>query len=201
MDASILPAGSYSYEIRHDGELLAFEESRLEGTTIIAARRSADGLSHNRVEAALDAELRVCRLTLSYSSSLFTRKATYEALEDNLRGRISAMAGHNELVVKLGRFREIDAAGFLVFRALIVGHMRRRGENRWTGRVAVIDANTLAAASIKQNCARRDGSQYEWIYEPRMGDTEQIELDEAGRIIHRHDNRGITADLVATVEP
>ena len=192
----MLPIGNYFYQIRHHGELIAFEDSRFDTALIVASRRSVDGLSRHQTEAALDLEHRVCRVTLSYSSSLFTRKASYEAVEDNFRGRISGLAGRNEIVVKLGRFREIDAAGFLIFRALIIGHVRQRGDERWTGRVAVIDPNTLAGASVKQNCARRDSSGHSWIYEPRMGDTEQIELDEAGRIVRQRGNRGFTAELM-----
>lgn len=192
----MLPVGNYSYEIRLDGEVVAVEDSRFEPALIVASRRSADGRSRHKVEAALDGDYRVCRVTLSYLSSLFTRKARYEAMEDNLRGRISGLAGRNEVVVKLGRFREVDVAPFVIFRALIIGHMRLRGDERWTGRVAVIDSNTLAASSVKQNCARRNNSGGAWIYEPGMGDTEQIELDEAGRIVRRRDNRGVTAELM-----
>jgi hypothetical protein len=192
----MLPIGNYSYEIRLNGELVAVEDTRFDAAMIVAARRSADGLSRHQVEAALNPEHRVYRATLSYSSSLFTRKASYEAVDDNLRGHIVGLAGRNEIVVKLGRFREIDAAGFVIFRALIIAHVRLRGDQRWTGRVAVIDSSTLAAASVKQNCARRNGSERSWTYEPRMGDSEHIELDEAGRIVHRRDNRGITAELI-----
>jgi hypothetical protein len=192
----MIPIGNYSYEIRLHGALVAFEDSRLDAAAIVASRRSADGLSRHQVEAALDAEQRVCRVTLSYSSSLFTRRASYEAVEGNLRGRISGLAGRNEIVIKLGRFREVDAAGFLIFRALIIDHVRVRGDEHWTGRVAVIDPNTLAAASIKQNCAQRNSSEQSWIYEPRMGDTEHIELDEAGQIVRRRDNRDITAERI-----
>jgi hypothetical protein len=191
----MLPIGNYSYEIRLDGQVVAFEESHFDPAIIVASRRSADGLSRHGVEATLDADNRICRVSLSYSSTLFTRKATYEVVEDNLRGRITGLAGPNELVVKLGRFREIDAAGLLIFRALIIDHVRLRREERWTGRVALIDPSTLAAASVKHNCARRHNSERFWTYEPRMGDREQIELDEAGRIVHRRDNRGITAEL------
>src|SRR5262249_14748901 len=166
--------------------------------TIVASRRSTSGLSRHNLEAKLNSDGRVRRVSLSYSSSLFTRKASYEAVDDNLRGRISGLAGRAEALVTLGRFREVDAAGFLIFRALIIGHVRHRGDERWTGRVAVIDANTLAAALIKQTCARRDHVGRCWIYEPRMGDTEQIELDEAGRIVRRRDNRGVTAELITT---
>jgi hypothetical protein len=192
----MLPIGNYSYEIRLDGAVVAFEDGRFDGATMVGVRRAADGLSRHQVEAALNADHRVYRITLSYSSSLFMRKASYEAVEDNLRGRISGLASRNEIVVKLGRFREVDPAGFLIFRALIIDHVRLRGDERWTGRVAIIDPNTLAAAPVKQNCARRDNSGRSWIYEARMGDTEQIELDEAGRIAHRRDNRGIIAKLM-----
>jgi len=136
------------------------------------------------------------RLILNIASIASRFHIRAEAVEDNLRGRISGLAGRNEIVVKLGRFREVDAAGFLIFRALIIGHIRLRGDEHWTGRVAVIDPNTLAAASVKQNCAQRNSSERSWIYEPRMGDTEHIELDEAGRIIRRRDNRGVTAELM-----
>lgn len=194
----MLPAGNYSYEVRLRGELIAFEDGRYDAATIVAARRSTDGLSRHQVEAALDAEHRICRLTLSYASSLFTRKATYDAVQDDLRGRVSGLSGRNEIAVKLGRFREVDAAGFIVFRALIIDHVRERGNARWIGRVAVIDPNTLVAASVKHNCARLENSDNSWIYEARMGDTEQIDLDQTGRILRRSDNRGITAELTST---
>jgi hypothetical protein len=193
----MLPLGNCSYEVRLRGELIAFEDSRYDAALIVAARRSADGLSRHQVEAALDAKHRICRLTLSYSSSLFTRKASYDAVEDDLRGRVSGLAGRNEIAVKLGRFREVDAAGFIIFRALIIDHVRERGNAHWTGRVAIIDPNTLVAASVKHNCARRENSENCWIYEPRMGDKEQIDLDQAGRILRRSDNRGITAELIS----
>jgi hypothetical protein len=194
----MLPIGNYSYEIRLNGELVAFEDTRCDTAMIVAARRSANGLSQHQVEAALNSEHRICRVTLSYSSSLFTRKASYAAAEDSLRGQIVGLAGRNEIVIKLGRFREIDAAGFLIFRALIIAHVRLRGEQHWTGRVAVIDSSTLAATSVKQNCGWRNGSDRSWTYEPRMGDREHLELDEVGRIVHRRDNRGITAELIMT---
>jgi hypothetical protein len=192
----MLPLGNYSYEIRLDGQLIAYEEINFDQASIVGSRRSADGLSRHNVEATLDAGHHVRHVTLSYSSSLFTRKASYEAIEENLRGRISGLAGRNEIVITLGRFREIDPAGFLIFRALIIGHIRKRRDERWTGRVAVIDPHTLVAASVKQNCARRNTSRYSWIYETRMGDREEMELDEAGRILRCHDNRGVTFELI-----
>jgi hypothetical protein len=192
----MLPIGKYEYEIRLEGELVAVEQSSFDAATIIAARRSADGRSRHRLEAALDTDNCVRSVKLSYTSSLFTRKASYETVDDHFSGRISGVAGRNEVAVKLGRFHEVDVAGFLIFRALIIGHVRLRGVEPWTGRVAVVDPNTLAVALIKQNCARRNHSDDSWIYEPGMGDAEQIELDQAGRIVRRRDNRGLTAELM-----
>jgi hypothetical protein len=194
----MLPSGNYSYEIRLDGELIAYEDSNFDRALIVGSRRSADGRSRHKVEARLDADHHVRHVTLSYSSSLFTRKATYEAVDENLRGRVSGLAGRNEMVVALGRFREVDPAGFLIFRALIIGHICQRCEERWTGRVAVIDPNTLVPASIKQNCARRSISERSWIYEPRMGDREEIELDHEGRILRCRDNRGVSAEPIVS---
>jgi hypothetical protein len=192
----MLAAGSYFYEIRVDGKIVAVEESRVDTNMIAAVWRSVDGRNRHEVGAALDPEQRLDTIALSYSSSLFTRKASYKSVDDNLRGRITGLAGRNEITVQLGRFREVDVAGFLIFRALIIDHIRVRGATRWTGRVAVIDSSTLVATSLKQNCARRGDSELSWVYEPRMGDTEQIELDRAGRIVHQHDTRGFTARLV-----
>jgi hypothetical protein len=195
----MLPTGNCSYEIRRDGEVIAWEQSNFDPPRIVASRRSADGHNEHRLEAWLDAGHRVQRLFLSYSATLFTRKATYEVVDDNLRGRISGVAGTDEMVVRLGRFREVDPAGFLIFRALIISHVRERQNERWTGRVAVIDASTLAATSVKQTCARQKLSWYSWTYEPRLGDREEIELDEAGRVRWCHDNRGTTAKLVSGI--
>jgi hypothetical protein len=195
--SSMLTVGSYFYEITVDSKVIAIEESKFNANVIVATRRSADGLSKHHVEAALDAEQRIQTVALSYSSSLFTRKANYQTVDDTIHGRISGLAGRNEIAVQLGRFREVDVAGFLIFRALVIDHIRLRGVTQWTGRVAVIDSNTLVATSVKQNCARRDKSELSWVYEPRMGDTEEIELDGGGRIVHRHDSRGFTARLIA----
>src|SRR5690242_9753147 len=142
----MLPIGNYSYEIRLDGQLIALEETSFDVTAIAGARRSADGLSRHYVEATLDSAFRLRRITLSYSSSLFTRRANYQVMEENLRGRISGVATGNEVVIQLGRFREVDPAAFLIFRALIIGHIRERQDEHWTGRVAVIDPNTLSPA-------------------------------------------------------
>lgn len=193
----MLACGHYTYEIRLDGEIVAFEEARVEPLLIVASRRSADGLSRHRLEAALDSDHRVCRVSLSYSTSLFTRKAIYEAVEDSLRGRITGLAARNEVAVRLGRFREVDAAGFLIFRALIINHMQARGDDRWTGRVAVIDPTTLVGASIKQTCYRQENTEHSWIYEVRMGDAELLNLNREGHIVRRRDRRGLSAELIA----
>jgi hypothetical protein len=191
----ILPAGAYRYEIRRGGDRIASEETRLGDGTIAGSRRSADGLTRYELDAAIDAEGLVRRVSVRYASSLFKRNVTYEADGEMLRGSVSALAGRNEVVIKLGRFREIDVAGFVIFRALTIMHMQVRGTARWTGRVAVIDAGTLVAAALKQNCRREDESGRRWLYEPRMGDAEEIELDEAGRIVRRRDNRGVETVL------
>ena len=193
----MLASGDYRYEILLNGEVGAVEETQVQPFLIAASRRSTDGVSRHRLEAVLDTEHSVCRVNVSYSTSLFTRKASYEAVEDNLHGRISGLSVRNEVAVKLGRFREVDAAGFLIFRALVLSHVRVRGDDRWTGRVAVIDPTTLGAASVKQTCFRQNDAGRSWIYEARMGDTEQIELDQDGHIVRRRDRRGLTAELIA----
>jgi hypothetical protein len=192
----IITDGDYRYEIRHAGDLIAIEQARLSGDTLTATRRSADGFSRHEVEALLDAEGRVRHLSLRYSSTLFKRSAVYDAVEETLRGSVSALAGRNEIVVKLGRFREVEVADLTIFRMLLLMHARQRGQARWTGRVAVIDGNTLVAASFKQNCGQRDAVGRMWVYEPRMGDSEEIELDQAGRILRRRDNRGTETTLI-----
>ena len=86
--------------------------------------------------------------------------------------------------------REIDAADFVLFRSLIIAHLRERGQMRWTGRVASIDAATLVASSNKQSARAADKSALRWTYEARMGDSEHIEIDSEGRILIRRDNWG-----------
>src|SRR5438445_6096499 len=128
----ILPAGVYRYELRRGGDRIASEETRLGDGTITGSRRSADGLTRYELDAAIDAEGLVRRVSVRYASSLFKRNVTYEADGEMLRGSVSALAGRNEVVIKLGRFREIDAAGFVIFRALTIMHMQVRGTVRWT---------------------------------------------------------------------
>lgn len=192
----ILPSGAYRYELRRAGAVLAIENSRLGDGVLEVERVPTDGLSRLAVEAALDAAGNVSRISLRYTANLFKRNATYEADGENFRGSVSAMAGRNEIVIKLGRFREVDVAGLVIFRALVLAHLRARGQSRWTGRVAVIDPSTLVAASLKQNCRRTDTDGLRWLYEPRMGDAEEIELDDAGHIVRRRDDRGTEAILL-----
>jgi len=88
-------------------------------------------------------------------------------------------------------------ADMVIFRALTIAHIRERGQTRWTGRVAAIDPNTLVAATSKQSCRQRGNDPHVWIYEPRMGDSEEIEIDDSGLVIRRRDSRGIETVLVS----
>ena len=197
----MIPAGDYRYEIRRDGETIALEDTHLRADSASAIRRSGDGRTRHELEAAIGPGGVIMRVAIRYTSVLFNRNAVYEAADDNLRGSVSAMAGRNEVIVKLGRFREIDAAGFAFARALIIAHVRARGQPRWTGRVAVIDPATLVAAALKQNCRARDAVGGLWTYEPRMGDAEELELDGDGRLLRRRDSRGSETVLVSFEPP
>ena len=191
----LIPPGSYRYEIRRDGAVFAIEEARYANGVITGLRRTLDGANLHEVEAVLDADETVQRVSVRYNRGLFKRSAVYDAADDALRGSVSAVAGHNEVVVKLGRFREIDA-DLLLFRALILAHVRARGQVRWTGRVAIIDPHTLVAAALKQNCRQTDQAGLRWAWEARMGDSEELELDAAGRILRQRDSWGVIKVLV-----
>ncbi len=190
----LLTPGDYRYEIRRDGAVIAVEQERYAAGAITGERRTTDGANTHQVDAVLDAD-NVTRVSVRYNRGLFKRTAVYDADDEILRGSVSAVAGHNEVVVKLGRFREIDA-DLVLFRALILAHIRARGQFRWTGRVAIIDPNTLVAAALKQNCRRRDDAGLRWAWEARMGDADEIELDSAGRIVRQRDSWGIDKVLV-----
>ncbi|HLW72229.1 MAG TPA: hypothetical protein VKS22_16585 [Candidatus Binataceae bacterium] len=203
----MLGAGAYRYEIRQGATVVAVEEARVAPKAITATRREADGLTVREADATLDDAGRIERISLRYASSLFRRDASYRADGDSFRGNVSAMAGRNEIVIKLGRFGEIDGADLTIFRALILAHVRERGQIRWTGRVAVIDHNTLAAASLKQTCRLGDargaalgvsvpGDGSLWIYEARMGDVEEIAVDRTGSVVRRRDSRGSESRLI-----
>ncbi len=189
-----LPIGNYRYEIRSGGQVVAVEEAAFDGQTLSGLRQSTDGSSRNEVVAEISHEGLVHRVRLRYVRGPFSRNATYEASEDFLRGSVSALGGRNAVTAKLGRFREVDA-DFVIFRAMTIAHIRARGQTRWTGRVATIDSATLVASSNKQSARAADQSGLRWIYEPRMGDLEEIELSPDGRIVSRRDNRGGEAIL------
>ncbi len=195
----LIAQGEYRYEIRRDGVIIALEQERYDAGIISGQRQTIDGANLHAVEALLDADETVKRVSVRYNRGLFKRSAVYVADDEALRGSVSAVASHNEVVVKLGRFREIDA-DLILFRALILAHVRARGQSRWTGRVAIIDPNTLVAAALKQNCRRSDEAGLRWAWESRMGDSDEIELDTAGRIIRQRDSWGIIKVLVDFAE-
>lgn len=192
----LLAPGEYRYEIRRDGAVIAIERECYCAGAITGERRTVDGANVHEVDATLDDDEKITRVSVRYNRGLFKRTAVYHAADETLRGSVSAVAGHNEVVVKLGRFREIDA-DLILFRALILAHVRARGQLRWTGRVAVIDPNTLVAAALKQNCRSRDDTGLRWAWEARMGDADEIELDSAGRIVRQRDSWGVDKVLVA----
>lgn len=185
----LIPDGDYRYEILRGGELIAVEEESLRASAIRGIRRPAGGSSFYEVEAELDEAGLIRRVVARYNRGPFVRSATYESAGDFLRGSISAVGGRNDVTTKLGRFREIDA-DLVICRALTIAHIRERGASRWTGRAAIIDPNTLVAATHKQTCRRRSDDPHFWIYETRMGDSEEIEIDDEGRVLIRRDNRG-----------
>ena len=192
----LIPDGDFRYEIRRAGELIATEEESLAAGKIRGVRHPASGSNVYEVEAELDPAALVCRLVVRYSRGPFVRNATYESSDDFLRGNVSAMGSRNNLTTKLGRYREVDA-DLVIFRALTIAHIRARGQSRWTGRIAAIDVNTLVAATSKQTCRQRGNDPHVWIYEPRMGDSEEITIDDSGCILRRHDARGIDTILVS----
>jgi len=192
----LIADGELRYEIRRAGELIAVEDEGLAAGRIHGIRRPASGSNVYQVDAELDDAGLVRRVAVSYRRGPFTRNASYESAGDFLRGSVSAMGGRNNLTTKLGRYREVDA-DLIVFRALTIAHIRQRGQTRWTGRVAAIDPNTLVAATVKQSCRQRGNDPRVWIYEPRMGDSEEIEIDESGLVLRRRDSQGIETVLAA----
>jgi hypothetical protein len=183
----IPPSGDYRYELMSGGQVVAVEEARLTADRLTGARVSQSG--RYDVEATLAPDSSVSSLSIRYVRGPFSRAASYRAETDLLRGSVGALAGQNATETKLGRLREVDA-DLILFKALIIGHARLRGQTRFTGRIATIDPNTLVASSPKQTYRQRDASGLRWLYEPRMGESEQIELDDQGRIVRRIDRRG-----------
>jgi hypothetical protein len=196
----LIADGEFRYDIRKAGELIAVETEMLAWGLIRGVRRPASGSNVLEVEADVDEAGLVRRVAASYSRGPFTRHATYESADSFLRGNISTGGSRNELTAKLGRYGEVDA-DLVIFRALIIAHVRQRGQTRWTGRVVAIDPDTLVAATSKQTCRQRASDPHMWIYEPRMGDAEEIEIDDSGIVIRRRDSRGIETVLVSRTEP
>ncbi|MGA9721816.1 MAG: hypothetical protein WBQ86_05140 [Candidatus Binatus sp.] len=191
----LIADGEFRYEIRRADELIAVESETLAWGKIHGVRRPASGTNVYEVEAELDDASIVRRVVVSYSRGPFARNASYESIDNFLRGNISAGGSRNDLTTKLGRYGEVDA-DLIIFRALTIAHIRERGQTRWTGRVAAIDPNTLVAATSKQSCRQRGNDPHLWIYEPLMGDAEEIEIDDSGRLLRRRDSRGVETVLV-----
>ena len=103
--------GSYRYELRSGDDVTAIEEARMDERALSATRRNRDGLTTCRANAVLDDASRIVAIELRYTSTLFKRDARYRADGESLRGSISVMAGRNEVIVKLGRFGEVEVAG------------------------------------------------------------------------------------------
>lgn len=197
-----IPYGTYRYEIRRAGALTAVEEAFIAPGQLRGERRTAESANLHAVEATLAADDAIVRIALRYQRGMFKRDAVYEAVDETLQGSVSAVAGRNEVIVKLGRFRELDA-DLVICRALIIARTRARGQRRLTGRVAVIDPNTLVAASYKQTYNQVDDAGLRWRREARMGESEAIELDADGRIARIRDEWGCEARLAkfAPAEP
>lgn len=192
----LIADGDFRYEIRRAGELIAVETETLAWGIIRGVRRPASGSNVYEVEAELDEAGLVRRVAVNYSRGPFTRNATYEAADNFLRGSVGAGGSRNDLTTKLGRYGEVDA-DLVIFRALTIAHIRERKQTRWTGRVAAIDPSTLVAVTSKQSCRQRGSDPHLWIYEPRMGDSEEIEIDEAGIVRRRRDSRGVETVLIS----
>jgi len=199
-DSSLLasatpPHCEYRYELRRDGRLVATEQAMLSATRLRGVRLLSDGGERYEVEAELDDGGRMKSAVLRYSRRPFSRSARYQVSDEFLRGSLSALGGRSDLIVKLGRFREIDA-DLVLFKALIIAHTRARGQARFTGRVVSLNSTTLAPASHKQTYRQLDADGLKWSYEPRMGDAETIEIDEHGTIVRIRDHRGSESVLV-----
>ena len=198
--SAALPIGEYRYELRCGAELIATEEETLTVGFVRGVRRTAGGSNHYEVEARLDPDGSIAAIAVRYSRGPFRRSASYQVTDDLMRGHLIAAGGREEVSCKLGRMREIDA-DLMLCKALIVAHVRARGQARWIGRVAVINPDTLIAASFKQTYQRRDEAGRLWVFEPRMGDMEELELDEAGRITRRRTRDGVETTLVEFTHP
>jgi len=185
----LLPEGEYRYEIRRGAEVIAQEQATLTTTRLIGVRRGAYATDRHEVETELDSAGVVRACTVRSHRGLFVRSAKYMVADDVLRGSVSAGAGSSSVEAKLGRFREIDA-DLVIMKAIIIAHIRARGAARFTGRVTAIDPATLVAASPKQTYRQRESSAHRWLFEPHMGESQEIEIDDDGRIVCLRDSRG-----------
>ncbi|HZO80260.1 MAG TPA: hypothetical protein VFB33_01075 [Candidatus Binataceae bacterium] len=191
------PAGEYRYELRRAGELIAVEEETLARERLRGARRTPDGLNRHEVDARLaEASGLIVAVAVRYRRGPFSRSADYETADDIIRGHLSAVGGRESVSAKLGRMREVDA-DLVVCKALIIARARARGQARWIGRVATIDPATLIVNSYKQTYRRRDEAGRRWIFEPRMGDADEIEIDDAGRVVRYRARDGVETVLVS----
>jgi hypothetical protein len=192
--AAMPPPGQYRYEFRRGSDLVAIEEESLAVQSLCGARRTPDGLNRHEAEARLDADGLTKTITVRYRRGPFSRSASYEAADDMIRGQLSSAGGREAVSAKLGRMREVDA-GLVLCKALIITHVRARGQSLWIGRVATVDPNTLVINSYKQTYRRLDEAGRRWIFEPRMGDADEIEIDGAGRIARIRARDGIETIL------
>jgi hypothetical protein len=185
----MIAVGEYHYEITRGGDPVGIEEDRFWRGELSGIRRFAGSSDSFEATATLDENGMVARVTARYTRGPFSRSANYEANNEFIRGTVSAMGGRTVETAKLGRYREVDC-GLVLFKALMIAHMRERGQTRWTSRVASIDPSTLVAQTHKKTLHRKDAHDRVFIYEPRMGDSEEMEIDELGRIVRIDDNSG-----------
>jgi hypothetical protein len=185
----IPPAGEYRYEILAAGQVVAVEEARLDADRLRGVRTTKTGTGRYEVDAQLGQDRVVTAIVLRYERGPFSRSADYRADGDLLRGSVGALAGPVAAETRLGRYREVDA-DLVLFKALIIAHARSRGTTRFTGRIARIDPNTLVAVSRKETYRQRDSAGLRWVCEPLLGESEEIDLDEQGRIVRCADRRG-----------
>jgi len=195
-NAAAIPCGEYRYEVRRGNELAAVEEGSLSASSLRGVRYTRDGLNRHEVEARLDAKGFIVAVTVRYTRGPFKRSASYEAIGDLVRGHLMAAGGREEVSSKLGRMREVDA-DLVLCKALIIAHVRQREQARWIGRVATIDPATLLVTSPKQTYRRADEAGRLWIFEPRMGDQEEIEIDAGGGVVRRRARDGVETTLAA----
>lgn len=186
----MLNFGEYAWEIRDGGAVVARETASLAPAWLSGARRSADGTSLYQARAQLNSQGAIERIEVRYRRGPFSRSAAYQASSDFLGGTLTALSGHSTIQTRLGRFREVDG-DLVIFKVLIIAHLRARGQDRWTGRVASVDPATLLLSSPKQTYRQIDAGAMVWSFEPAIGERERIELDREGRIVRRVDVRGV----------